>query len=178
MHQLLKTRICSAVALFIWLPCSAQTPAATLEIQVPKSEFRAGSAIRLDVNIRNSSTEDLRIWKTSPTTDGLAEAYLSIKVRDTDGKYLPRVDGATIMKSGKKYVIEERWLTRKGVTVLPNQNLHDFLILSTLFDLSRPGTYSVSAEADIPKPNSGPEIKWIVAHSNEVTFTVKQVGSP
>jgi hypothetical protein len=152
---------------------SSLGPAATPEIQMPEPEFKAGTVIRIDVIVKNLSAKDLRIWKTEPQVDGQAEAYLSIHVRDSEGKPLSRIDGLTIEKNGKDYTIEKRWLTRKGTILIPNHELHDFLLLSSLFDLSKPAIYVVSAEADIPKPYSGPEIKWIVTESNNVTFAIK-----
>lgn len=173
MQRPVTTFICCAIVLLVCLPSLAQRPAASLEIQMPKSEFKTGVAIRLDAIISNLSTDDLRIWKAEPKVDGMAEAYLSVRVRNVEGKSLPRIDGSAVVKNGKKYVIGKRWLTRKGVIVRPNEELHDFLVLSKLFDLREPGTYIVSSEADTPRADSGPEIKWIVARSNELTFVVK-----
>ena len=164
----------SSIVLFSLVSCVAQEPTATLEIQLPESGFPVGTLIRLNVIVKNLSTEDLRVWKASPQVNGQAEAYISVEVRDSEGKSLPRTDGLTIVKNGKKYVIGKRWLTRKGVVLEPNQELHDFLLLSSLFDLSKPGTYTVSARADIPAPYSGPEIKWITAMSNKISFSLKR----
>ncbi len=161
------------VVLFSFVPCVAQMPAATLEIQMPESSSATGAPIRLNVIVKNISTEDLRIWKTSPNADGLAEAYINVEVRDPEGKSPPRIDGVPIVKNGKKYMMAKSWLTRKGVTVKPNHELHDFLLLSSLFDLRKPGTYTVSAKTDIPEPYSGPEAKWIEVASNKISFTVK-----
>jgi hypothetical protein len=65
--------------------------------------------------------------------------------------------------------------TGRGILAgrIVGHKLHDFLLLSSLFDLSKPGIYVVSAEANIPKPHSGPEIKWIVAESNNFAFATK-----
>lgn len=165
----------SVVVLFGLVSCFAQEPRATLEIQMPQSEFTVGTAVRLDVIVKNSMTEDLHVWKVSPDAYGMAEAYIGVEVRDADGKSLPRADGQTIVRNGKKYVSPKSWLTRKGVYIKPNQELHDFLVLSNLFDLSMPGTYTVSAKADFEKPNSGAEIKLIVAESSKIHFAVKQI---
>ena len=67
--------------------------------------------------------------------------------------------------------------TGRGILAgrIVGHKLHDFLLLSSLFDLSKPGIYVVSAGADIPKPYSGPEIKWIVAESNNATFAKRKI---
>jgi hypothetical protein len=130
MQRDVTTFLCSSIVLFIPLACFAQKPAATLEIQMQRSEFKAGTAIRLDVALTNASTEDLRVSKAFPQVNGQAEAYLSVKVVDAESKSLPRMDGVTIVKNGKEYTIGKRWLTRKGVIVRPSQEVHDFLLLS------------------------------------------------
>jgi hypothetical protein len=94
---------------------------------MPEPEFKAGTVIRLDVIVKNLSAKDLRIWKTEPQVDGHAEAYLSIHVRDSEGRPLSRIDDVTIEKNGKDYTIEKRWLTRKGTILIPNHELDDFL---------------------------------------------------
>jgi hypothetical protein len=167
-----------AIVLLGMAPCFAQKPSVMLDIQVPESEFTVGTAIRLDVAVRNSMTEDLHVWKVSPDNVGLAEAYIDVEIRDSEGKSLPRADGQTVVMNGKKYVFPKSWMTRKGAYVKPNQELRDYILLSKVFDLSKPGTYTVSAKASFDSRDSGPEIKWIVAESNKVTFAVKQTGSP
>ena len=56
---------------------------------------------------------------------------MSVEVLDSEGKSLPRIDGVTFIHDGKKTMMPKSW-TRKGVTVKPNQELHDFLLLSNL----------------------------------------------
>ena len=173
MRPIVSAFLYFGIVLFSFAPCVAQTPAATLEIQMPESKFALGTPIRLDVTIKNISTERLHIWKVSPQDDGRAEAYMSVEVLDSEGKSLPRIDGVTFVHDGKKDMMPKSW-TRKGVTVKANQELHDFLLLSNLFDLSKPGMYTVSVKTDIPKPNPGSQIKFVVVASNSINFAVKQ----
>jgi len=165
--------LCCAVVPFICLSSASQKPSATLQIKLPLSEFEAGTPIRLDVIVRNSTSEDFHVWKASPEVDGQAEAYVLPKVLDAHGKSLSRIDGITVVRNGKKYSIGRQWLKRRGAILKPAEELHDFLILSNLFDLTKPGTYVVSAVGEITRPDPGPEIKWIAAQSNEITFIVK-----
>ena len=164
----------SAILLAGAVVCSAQEPAAKLEIRTPKSSYLIGMPIRLDITLKNISGETLHIDKVSEHDDGQAEAYISIEVRNSSGRPLPRTDGLTFIKNGKKYTIGKRWLRRSGVDLGPNQELRDFLILSKLFDLRQPGDYTISAKAEIRAPDSGPEIKWIEAASNTIEFTVQR----
>ena len=76
------------------------------------------------------------------------------------------------------------WLTRKGIIIAPKHELRDFLVLSSLFDLNKPGTYSVSAILEIPgsaelmspKAAPGPEPKFIEIESNKINFAVRETG--
>jgi hypothetical protein len=164
----------SAILLAGAVICSAQEPAAKLEVRTPKSSYQIGTPIRLDITLKNISAEILHIDKVSEHDDGQAEAYISVEVRNSSGRALPRTDGLTFIKNGKKYTIGKRWLTRMGVDLEPNQHLRDYLVLSKLFNLSRPGNYTVSAKAEIRAPGSGPEINWIEARSNTIEFTVQR----
>ena len=141
---------------------------------MPQSGFAVGAVIRLDVIVKNSMTEDLLVWKVSPDADGLAEAYIGVVVRDADGKSLPRKDRHTVVHDGETYTFPKSWFTRKGAFIKPNHELHDFLLLSRLFDLNKPGTYSVSAVLETPVPNTGPNPELIKAESNKLTFNVYQ----
>lgn len=93
---------------------------------------------------------------------------------DSSGRPLPRTDGQTFVKNGKKYTNRKRCLSRWDINLGPNQESQDFLLLCNLFDLSEPGECTVSAEAEIRAPDSGPEIKWVEAVSNKISLTVER----
>ena len=174
MQQNVIIALCSVIALFSWVPSLEQNPGVTLEIGMLGDS--SGGDIRLDVFVRNSTAEKLHVWKASPQVDGQAEAYLAVDVRDSEGKPVPRTDG-TFVINGKKHYLKF-WLLRKGVYVEPHDELHDYLVLSKLFDLSKPGRYTVSTKAAFELPGSEPEIKWFSAESNTINFVVKQPGLP
>jgi len=46
-------------------------------------------------------------------------------------------------------------MTRKGAYIKPNQELRDYIVLAKVFDLSNPGTYTVSAKASFDSLDSG-----------------------
>jgi hypothetical protein len=163
----------AAIVLCSVVPCIAQQQTATMEIRMPESRIAAGSPIRLDVIVKNLSTQNLHVWKAEPHVDGQAEAYTSVEVRGSNGNRLQRIDGPAVVRNGKTYRLPRRWLTRKGVYVEAHQVLRDFLVLSELFDLSMPGAYTVSPHGDFQAPDSGSEVKWVVAESSQIRFTVK-----
>lgn len=143
-----------------------QQPEPTLELRLPRSTF----AVRLDVILRNLSAEDVLV----PKIDGHAEDYLHIKVRDSDGKQLLRIDRRTFVKNGKSYSFPKRgWGSRKLETIKPNGPSHDYLVLSDLFELSKPGAYTISAKAGLQRPYPGPEIKWVETVADEIGFAIR-----
>lgn len=165
----------SAIALFCLAHCLGQKPPVTLKIQLPASSFTEGTSIKLDVMVKNISKEELNVWKASPKVEGEAEAYVYVELRDSAGKALSRIDGVTIIRNGKKYTFPKRWMTRKGISVAPGGTLRDFLFLGNLFDLSKPGSYIVSAKLEDAWPDSGPEMKLWDADSNQIRFKIKQL---
>jgi len=65
-------------------------------------------------------------------------------------------------------------MTRKGAWIAPEHELHDFTVLSSLFNLTEPGTYFVSAKLEDAVPDSGPEPKIWEAASNQLRFIVER----
>jgi hypothetical protein len=175
MRQAMRVFHISAIALFCLAHCLGQKPPVTLKIQLAGSSFTKGTPIKLDVVVKNISKKEVNVWKASPQVDGEAEAYVHVEVRDSAGKALFRIDGVTIVRNGKKYTFPKPWNTRKGVSVAPRRTLRDFLLLSNLFDLSKPGLYIVSAKLEDAWPDSGPEMKLWDADSNQIRFKIKQL---
>jgi hypothetical protein len=157
----------------------AQQPEAAVEIRLANPVVTLGVPVTLNVVIKNVSNVDLRLLKESPNSDGHAEDYLHLEVRDADGKLLPRIDVTSrVMKNGKNFSLPKRgWGSRKGASITPHGELRDYLILSDLFDLSKPGAYSVSAQGVLQKPYSGPEIKWVETAAEKIDFAVVEAVS-
>jgi len=77
-------------------------------------------------------------------------------------------------KNGKTYSFPKRgWGSRQFETIKPNDESRNYLVLSDLFDLSKPGAYSISAKAELQKPYSGPEIKFVETAAEKIDFVVK-----
>jgi hypothetical protein len=176
MRQSLRTFHISVIALLSVTHCFGQKLPARLKIQLPASSFIEGTPIKLDVTVKNISKKELNVWKASPQVDGEAEAYAYVEVRDSAGNALSRIDGVTIVKNGKSYMRRKAWITRKGISVAPGKALQDFLLLSNLFDLTKPGSYIVSAKLEDAWPDSGPEMKLWEADSNQIRFKIKELN--
>jgi hypothetical protein len=152
---------------------------------MPESSFAQGAPVRLEIVVKNLSKGELLVWKADPQFDGEAEAYVHVEVRDSVGRLLPRIDGRAIEKGGMKYFLPKMWITRKGVFIAAGRELRDFVLLSSLFDLSEPGAYVVSAEMEIPgsaefeahATDSGSNREPVEIESKKISFVVTTRGS-
>jgi hypothetical protein len=140
----------------------------TLSIKSSPSTVKAGTEIKLEITVANVSDRPISVYQVS----GEAEAVNKIEVRDTSGSVLPRIDGRTMMISGKPHYLPKQWLSRKGVVLKPGETLEDFSILSKMFDLTKPGKYAIVAKHWIRKGESEPIPGWIGATSNTIYITV------
>ena len=174
MHRHTLLTLYSCVITLLSLRCAAQqTAAATLELRLAQPASEAGAQVRLEIVLKNMSSEELSIPK-EPGNEGHAEDYLSIQVRDSEGLALERIDRQTFVKNGKAYSFPKRgWGSHKSSSIEPGDESHDFLVLSDLFNLSKPGSYTVSAKAELRRPYSGPEIKWAQTPAVKINFAVK-----
>jgi len=180
LRQAMKFFFCFVLVPFSLSPCLCQEPPVALTTRMPESSFVQGAPVRLNVIVKNLSKDELRVWKADPQNDGEAEAYIGVEVRDSTGKLLPRIDGRVVVRNGKKYILPKLWMTRKGAFVAAGQELRDFVLLSSLFDLSEPGAYIVSAEMEIPGSAefeartavSGPTLEPNVIESKTIRFVV------
>ena len=166
--------LCSAIAA-VSTTCSLaeDKPPISVSIQCPQSEVKSGTEVKLLITVTNTSESDVEVYK-APGPDGQAEAVDKIEVRDASGNLLPRIDGQTVVIGGAKHTIPRRWMSRKSVLLAPGGRLVDFTILSNLFDLSKPGQYTVIVRNERRADGSGPDLKEVYSTSNKITITVTE----
>lgn len=161
-----------AVALQMSSTAQQETPIAA-SISTPTPTIKSGAELKVYVTITNTSDHAVRLYKALGP-DGQAEATNHIDVLDADGKKLPRIDGPAIQMNGRINHLPKRWISRTTIAVEPGKSSEDFLILSNLFDLSKPGKYSVTLRHEMRADDSDPNIKLIYANSNTIAFTVTE----
>jgi hypothetical protein len=154
--------------------CLAQkTSPITASITTPTPVTKCGADVRVDVTVTNDSDHIVRLYKALGP-DGQAEAANHVDVFDAEGKALSRIDGRTIQLQEEVHHSPKQWISRKTVPVEPGKSLNDFLILSNLFDLSKPGKYSVTVRHEMRSDGSDPDHKLIYATSNTITITISE----
>jgi len=162
------------LAVALQISCTAQQEAPiTASISTPTPAIRSGAELKVNVTITNTSDHAVRLYKALGP-DGQAEAANHIEVFDADGKKLSRIDGPAIQKNGRNSHLPKAWISRTTIAVGPGESSEDFLILSNLFDLSKPGKYSVTLRHEMRAGDSDPNIKLIYATSNTIAFTVTE----
>jgi hypothetical protein len=117
-------------------------PRFSITIGTPNSAVEAGSDVRLDITLTNLLERDILVGKVP--RQGQAEITFAIDVRDSEGKepveteYGSKVHGKSKGPFGLDVTV---WTTR----LKPGEKLQDYSILSHVYDLSVPGTYTISA---------------------------------
>ena len=130
--------------------------------------------MKLVITVTNTSGQDVDLYKT-PGPDGQAEDVNKIEVRDQSGNSLPRIDVQTVEIGGKLRTFPKKITkSRAGVILKPGESLKDFAILSNLFDLSKPGKYTVVAQNERRSGDSSHELNMIYVKSNMITITVTE----
>lgn len=161
-----------AVALQISCTAQQESPIAA-SISTPTPTIKSGAELKVYVAITNTSDYTVRIYKALGP-DGQAEAANHIDVYDAGGKQLSRIDGPAIQMNGQTRHLPKRWISRTTDEVKPGESSKDFLILSNLFDLSKPGKYTVTLRHEMRSDDSDPNLKLVYATSNTIAITVTE----
>jgi hypothetical protein len=139
-----------------------QAPPVKVTISTPTPVVDSGDPIRIDVSVLNTSDQTIEIWKALGP-DGQAEFVNSVQAYDAWGKPLAWIAG------------RHNALSRKPIEVEPGKSLDDFLILTNLYDLSKPGTYTVFVRHEFIRPGAEPlKDRMLLVPSNRLSVTVEE----
>ena len=128
---------------------------------------KVGSEIRLKISLANVSNQRISVLQARGT--GIhGEANNEIVVRDENGKLLPSLLD-DLAKKSNEYGISIEVIDAHPIFIEPGTPLQEEVILSQLFDLSRPGTYSVTVTRPLPE-----RLGSHILHSNVVMLTVAE----
>lgn len=159
-------------AMALHVNCTAQQKSPiSASISTPTPVIKSGTEVKVHVTITNNSDHTVRLYRALGP-DGQAEAANQVDVYNDAGKKLSRIDGRAIQIQGQTHYLPKKWVSRTTVLVEPGQSCDDFLILSNLFDLSKPGKYTVSLRHEMRADDSDPNVNLIYATSNTITITV------
>ena len=140
-----------------------QTYPVTVSITTPEKAVKSGSEIRVNITVTNNSDETVRTPKVLglDRQGGQPESANGIDVTDSKGQPLRRLPG------------HQSWLSQALKALKPGDSDEDFLILTKLFDLSKPGQYTVGVRHEIMEPDESEDgFKRIFVPSNSISITV------
>lgn len=151
----------------------------TITIHASQSKVISGAPIKIIISVANQSKYGLNVIPPDP---GHAEEMVDVEVRNSKMKKLPRIDFHTIMLGGKPISWPDDGLRggSSGV-VLPGKTWTASAMLNHLFNMRKPGKYTVTASGEWmgvevkrgAKPNKfDAESKNFAIKSNTVVITV------
>jgi hypothetical protein len=158
----------SFVILSLATLAARQTPAPSFSITISTTEstVKVGSKVAITILFKNISQEEVDLAKIPGDHGG--EFHNVVDVRDADGKLPPETE--------YKQELEGRRSTVNGHHVLPLTSnftqflkpgdlMQDSLVITNLYDLSKPGKYTIQIERS-------DDVRKTVVKSNVITVTV------
>jgi hypothetical protein len=149
------------LAAYIASPVQSTTQAFTLSLEAEETVIKANSEVRMNVTIRNTSN---RAMYVSDSNGPVPCDYL-IDARDSQGRQALDTDLARNLKLKKQGYFDSTFI----FTLQPGESHKTALVVTRLYDLSRPGKYLIQVSREVPKELGGGTIK-----SNVVTVTISQ----
>lgn len=130
----------------------------TLTLEAEQNPVKAGSEVRVNITLRNSSNRAFHMHLD------LAEMEYKMEVRDGQNK-VPQLTDYAAKSKGRAYFSNDQIFYLQPGESLPK----DPLILTKFYDMSRPGKYTVQVTRVVPK-----ELGSGVVQSNTITINVTQ----
>jgi hypothetical protein len=140
------------------LSAQPKSPVA-VRITTPEPTVKGGVEVRIDIAVKNISDQPTRILQ-SPT--GHAEAINRVRAYDSKGNSLSLIGGS------------RHFISIKSMFLNPGASTDEFLILSKLFDLSRPDTYTVAVDQELQLDAPRREDRRLFVQSNTLLITVTE----
>jgi hypothetical protein len=139
-----------------------------ISIQAQPLTVEKGREVKLQVILTNISDRAIAVPLSKPECDN--EVYL----RDAAGARLARVDGHVFKNAhGMTTKVQcTEIFSRKMKTLLPGEQTKDSMILTKIFDLNQPGTYTIAVARDIDTDYTAPRPTLVLAVSNTIRLTV------
>jgi hypothetical protein len=159
----MKTSLKYALILITLAVCAATStqslaPPFALTLEAEENPVKAGSEVKVDITLSNSSNRAMHI------SYGLSEVDYAFEVRDSQNRIPPETEFAQKSK-GRGYFSSDQLFYLQPGESLPKAPL----VASKFYDFSRPGSYKIQVSRAVPKELGGGTIK-----SNVLSLTIRE----
>jgi len=127
--------------------------------------IKAGSEARLEIVLKNTSNHEFSITKSN--AEDRAESHYYIDVRDSKGRPVPDTEYAHTVSNLNSKPTTQFVFSEVVHTLNPGESLSDIAVITKLYDLSRPGEYTIIVSRKISRELGKGTVK-----SNPITITV------
>jgi hypothetical protein len=159
--------VCALAIVFPAISTTANAPLFSVTLGAPKDPLKSGAKLILRVTVTNTSDHNIAFKRTNNPVSNEEFRY-QIEVRDADGR--PAQPSAQV-RALEGQVTEIEDLDNHAYWLKPGESYSDDLEITKLYDLSRPGKYTVSVSKDL-LTRQYPVPPEYVAKSDLVTITV------
>jgi hypothetical protein len=156
--RLQRTLTLILVAVCVASSSQSATAPFTLTLEAEENPIRAGSEVKVDITLRNSSSREMHI------SYGLSELDYAFEVRDSQNRIPPETEFARKSKGRAHFSNDQVFALQPGES-LPKA----LLVLTKFYDMSHPGRYTVQMSRAVPRDLGGGTIK-----SNTITISVTE----
>jgi hypothetical protein len=163
------TALVSSVAVggaqIITQPASVTRPTVSIGLRAPQSTIKSGAPLNLEITLKNISDQVIHV---DEDVSSKGELTYTVIVHDRDQNEAPstRYNRTLRGKVAPGDPISIIQTSSIAVTLQPGKNLVDKLDVADLYDLSRPGLYSVWVERVDPVTHQ-------MVMSNKISVTVE-----
>jgi hypothetical protein len=135
-----------------------------LTIRANQSDFKVGEEIRIEIDFKNTSDHQFLAAPEIPTAETSYKAY----VRDDKDNLAPETRLGRRLRTGKDDRGQDalNTVTTGPLRYLqPGESIKEGIVLNKLYDLSKPGKYTVQVQTQVDTRG--------MAGSNKIMITIK-----
>ena len=186
--------VAALVELALALPQGNQSPF-SISISSANTVFKAASEVRIRLVFKNTSDHEIPYVRGIGTgVEPHGEFFTDVEVRDAKGELTPETRYQRLLRGkddiSTKAATRERSASAQatsgppeprptfrgsfaGYMLKPGESREEDIVVSKLYDLSRPGRYAISASRRLSELATDPNSK-VVAKSNTLIITITE----
>jgi len=124
-------------------------PPFSLTLSSSEKVIKAGSEARLEIVLKNTSNHEFSITKSN--AEDRAESHYRIDVRDSKGRPVPDTEYAHTVWNLNSKPTTQFVFSEVVHTLKPGESLTDVVVITKLYELSRPGKYTIRISREISR---------------------------